>query len=212
MEAIYVLVLLYLIFLIPEQIGWGLIFKKMKLSFNEGIIPFYNKIKMINKYKIPQYNIILVFIPIINLYSNYLIYKEICKQYHKEKLYVIELTLFPFIYNFFLAFEMKSQKNKNEFVEDEKSLYETKEEKKEIPKDEYVWHPKKENIYNGVYKATRNNLKGHVILEEEKKEKDTEIINNKKEKKSKIETKTCPNCNSKVALNQEICHICGKKL
>ena len=212
MEAIYVLILLYLLFLIPEQIGWGLIFKKIGLSFNDGIIPFYNKIKLINYYKIPQYNIAISFIPILNLYTNYVIYKKICKQYHKEKLYVIELTFFPFIYNFFLAFEIKSKQNKaNEFFEDQKSLYDTKEEKKEMPKDEYIWHPKKENIYNGVYKATRNKLNAKIIIEE-KEIKDTEIINNKKEKNTKKETKICPNCNAKIEINEKICHICGKKI
>lgn len=213
MDAIYVLILLYLLFLIPEQIGWGLIFKKMGLSFNDGIIPFYNKIKLINKYKLPQFNIAIVFIPLLNIYTNYIIYKKICKQYHKEKLYVVELTFFPFIYNFFLAFEIKKTQTRNEYLEDQKSLYETKEEKKVIPQDEYIWHPKKENIYTGVYKATRNKLNTKIILEENKKEKkDTEIINNKKEKKLKIETKECPNCNSKLDINEEICHICGKKI
>ena len=199
-----VIIILYLLLLIIEQIGWGLIFKKMGFHFYEGIIPFYNKIKLMNYYKIPEYNIVLVFIPIVDIIIKYLIYKNICKQYHKEKLYVIELTFFPFIYNFFLAFEIKSDKTDNYF-EDQKNIYEMKE-KNEIQKDEYVWHPKKENVYNGIYKATRNNINTKITLE-----KNNDIIDKKiiKEKKN---TKVCPNCGAKIGIKEEVCYICGTKI
>lgn len=208
---IYVLIVLYLIFLIPTQIGWGLIFKKIGFDFYKGIIPFYNKIVLINKYQIPQYNIIFVFVPILSIYSDYLIYSKMCKRYNKEFLYVIELTLFPFVYNFFFAFEIKEQISDkvDNYFEDQKNIYDVKGEEVKTVKDEYVWHPKKINKYNGVYKATRNNLNARVNINIEK---NNEIIDNKKVKEKNTNTKVCPNCGAKIDVNTQICYICGTKL
>lgn len=210
MTLIYVLIILYIILLIPTQIGWGYIYKKMGLNFYIGLIPFYNKIKLINHYKIPEYDIVLVFVPILSLYTDYLIYKNICAQYKKEFLYVIELTFFPFVYNFFLAFDIKNKpKEKVEnYFEDQKNIYNIKEEeeRKKII-DEYTYKPKKIK-YDGVYKATRNNLNAKININVEK---NNEIINNKKTKE-KNNTKICPNCGAQIKENTKICYICGTKL
>ena len=210
MTIIYVLLTLYIILLIPTQIGWGYVFKKMGFKFYKGVIPFYNKIVLINYYKIPEYDIVLVFVPVLSLYTNYLIYKNICRQFKKEFLYVIELTFFPFVYNFFLAFDIKkeSKEKVENYFEDQKSIYEDKAEVKQQIKDEYIWQPRKINKTNGVYKATRNKLNAKVNINTEN---NTEIINNKKEK-TKNNTKICPNCGAKIEENTKICYICGTKL
>ncbi len=190
MKTILILLLIFVIIEIPTCFGMGLIFKKMNLDFNKGIIPFYNKIILINKYRIPQYNLILIFIPIISIYTNYLIYKEICKQYKKDKAYVIELTLFPFIYNIFLGIELKE---------------EPKEKEKPI-KDEYTWYPKQKEKSSTIYKATRNDLKTQIEI-------DNNIIETKKiQRKEKDNKKECPNCKAKIPEYAQICPVCGTKI
>ena len=199
-----ILIITLILLEIPSALGMGLIFKKMNLEFTKGIIPFYNKIILIQKYKLPSYLIIMVFIPLIRLYANYQIYNKICKENEKDFLYVIELTLFPFVYNFFLEKELKQ-------IEPKELEEETKQEKEEpeIPKDEYIWRPKVKIKSDTIYKATRNDIQGEVNLDLK-----NEIINSKQIPKKKIKegTKTCPNCGAKVPENTKICFVCGTEL
>ena len=193
------LIILIIIFGLISCLGMGLIFKKMNLGFINGIIPFYNKIILINKYTIPPYHFILIFIPIANIYTNYKIYKKICEEKNKDKLYVIELTLFPFVYNFFLAAELEQEKPKK-FIKPKESKKET-----ETKEDEYTWHPKEKFKNNNVYKATRNDLNTSINI-------DNTIIEDKKIKMTKENEKRCPNCNAKVSQDAEVCQVCGTNL
>ena len=201
------LVILIIIFSLISCIGMGLIFKKMNLGFIKGIIPFYNKMILINKYTIPPYHFILMFIPIAMMYTNYKIYKKICEEYNKDSLYVIELTLFPFVYNFFLGVELEQAKiPKKEVKKKENKIEKQEKEEKEEQEDEYVWHPKEKFKNNTVYKATRNDLNTSINI-------DNEIIEDKvKIRKTKENERRCPNCNAKVSKNAEICQVCGTKL
>lgn len=214
MEIILIILILFIILEIPTSIGMGLIFKKTNLGFTKGIIPFYNKIILIKEYKLPQYNFILIFIPLIGLYTNYLIYKEICKKYKKDKLYVLELTIFPFVFNIFLGLELKSEEKEeiDDYFENQKSLNEKQkaEEKPEI-KDEYIWLPKQQIKSDTVYKASRNKLNAKVNINIKE---NNEIINNYKKvnQKEKEILKICPNCGAKIYKEQETCYICGTKL
>lgn len=214
MKIILVLLVLFIIFEVPTCIGMGLIFKNIKLDFKKGIIPFYNKIILIDKYKLPAYHMTLIFIPIIGLYTNYLIYKRICKTYNKEFLYVLELTFFPFVYNIFLGLELKSTTQQSNYFEDQKEMYnqkETSEEPIKENKDEYIWKPKQTQESDTVYKVSRNNLNSKVNIS---LVKNNEIIDNKKtiNKKEKANQKICPKCGTKVSENTEICFVCGTKL
>lgn len=211
MKILFVIFIIYILFQIPTCYGMGLIFKKMKLDFKKGIIPFYNKIILINYYKLPQYNLILMFIPLIGLYTNYLIYQKICKQFQKEFLYIIQLTLFPFIYNIFLGLEIKPQEeNINNYFEDQKNMYtkESKKIKETKIEDEYIWKPRQIEKNNIVYKASRNNLNSNIKLE-----KNQNIIDNKKETKKQNENQIiCPQCKARMASDAKVCFLCGAKL
>lgn len=210
MNLILVILIIFILVEIPISIGMGLIFKKINLEFKKGIIPFLNKIELIKHYRLPMYHLILIFIPIIGLYTNYEIYKMICKQTKKEFMYVLELTFFPFIYNIILGLELKEQNEKNidNYFEDQKNLYQKEPKEKKETKDEYVWKPIKKTKANNVYKASRNKTIN-------KKNKNEEIIDNKKEiegiKKTKHNTKICPKCGAKMMENAEICFLCGTK-
>lgn len=212
MDLILIILIIFILFEIPISFGMGLIFKKMKIDFKKGIIPFYNKIVLIKKYKLPQYHLILIFIPILGLYTNFIIYKKICDKYNKELMYVIELTLFPFVYNIFLGMELKEQESEEKidnYLEDQKSIYEDDEPDEQKQEDEYVWQPKKLIRSNTIYKASKNNLSGNINLN---LQNNNEIIDNSIKQKAKANTKKCPNCGAIVDENIEICYVCGKKI
>ncbi len=212
MRTLLIILILFIIFEIPTCIGMGLIFKKKNLGLKKGIIPFYNKIILIKYYKLPQYHLIIMFIPIINIYTNYLIYSKMCKEHNKETLYAIELTLFPFIYNIFLGLELKDTQKKetiDNYFEDQKNVYETHTNEKPN-KEEYTWKPQKITIPKTVYKATRNKLNAKVNIN---LERNNNIIDNKNNKTLKDDnSKICPKCGAKMAPNTKICYICGTKI
>lgn len=198
METLLIILIIISLFGIPSCIGMGIIFKKMNLSFTKGIIPYYNRIILINKYNLPKYNIILSFIPIIDIYTKYQIYKSLGKEYKKNTIEVLELTLFPFIFNILVGLDLKK-------IEQEE-IKETK-----VVKDDFMWYPKQKVKSDTVYKASRNKMSAKVDL---KVNKNNEIINNKKQTKTReIENpKICPNCGTKQSDNSEVCYICGTKL
>lgn len=216
MKGILIVLVIIIILEIPILYGLGLIFKKIKLDFKKGITPFYNKYILINKYKLPQYHLILMFIPIINLYTNFMINIKLCKQFSKDSNYVLKLTFLPFIYNILFGIEVKNENNLeniNNYFEDQKNIYENKNkdesETKKI-KDEYVWVKKKPKKNETIYKATRNSINARVNINNQKNQ---EIIekNTDETNKNKEELKVCPNCKSKIKKETEICYICGKK-
>ena len=214
MEILLVFLIIFIIFEIPSCIGMGLIFKKKNLNFKKGIIPFYNKIILIKYYKLPQFHMLLTFIPIINIYTNYCIYKELRKQYNKNIIDILELTFFPFIFNIFLGLEIKqeSKEQAEDFFENQNELYNNNGIKEQIDnqKEEYNWFQKPKIKSDTVYKASRNSLNAKVNINIQAND---EIIDNKSMKqKENNNLKTCPNCGAKVPKNIETCFICGTKL
>lgn len=214
MNTLLIILLIFVLLEIPTSYGMGIIFKKIGLDSKKGFIPFYNKILLIKKYNIAQYHLILIFIPLIGLYTNNIIYKKIVSEYSMDKSYILQLTLFPFVYNIFLGIELKQQPKKeniDNYFEDQKNIYDIDLPDKEAEKDEYVWHPKKIIKSDTVYKASRNKLNAKVNINIEK---NNEIIDNKKNKKEKEidNPKTCPNCGAKNKPKSNICYICGTKL
>lgn len=216
MNVALILILAFIILEIPISYGWGLIFKKLGLDFNKGIIPYYNKIILINEFKLPQYHLILTFIPVLGMYTNYLIYTKIVRNNKMDDSYIVQLTFFPFVYNIFLGVELKQrpprtpkQKVENYF-EDQKNIYDIDLPDKEEKQDEYVWQPKKNIKSDVVYKAARNKLNAKVNIVPKGT---NEIIDTKKSKKTTDEetTKICPNCGAKLKNTAEICYICGTK-
>jgi len=213
MQIILAILIIFILFEIPTCIGMGLIFKKTGLDVKKGLIPFYNKIILIKKYRLPQYHLILTFIPLIGIYTNFYIYKELTKKYNKNIIYILELTFLPFIFNILFGLEIQEQQEEHidNYLEDQKDIYEDKEIHKEEINDEYIWYAKPKIKNNTIYKASRNNLNAKVNINVKN---NNEIIDNKKnnDKKEKENLKICPNCGTKIPENTEICFVCGTKL
>lgn len=204
-----IIILIILILLeIPTSYGMGLIFKKINLDFKKGIIPFYNKIILIKKYNLPQYHLMLIFIPIVGLYTNFIIYTKILNK--KDFNYILKLTLLPFIYNIKLGKEnIQKKENIENYFEDQKELYSKEQIKEQIKQDEYTWHMKPEIKSDTIYKASRNTLSAKVNLNINSNNK---IIDKKPTKKTKENTITCPKCGATLPEETEICFVCGTKI
>ena len=210
MKILITLLIIFIIFEIPISFGMGLIFKKKNLDFKKGIIPFYNKIILIKKYNLPQYHLILTFIPIIGLYTNFIIYKKIVN--NKDLIYILELTLMPFIFNIFLGIELKNEKEEIEnYFEDQKDFY-SKEDQHEQPKeqeDEYIWYAKQKIKSDTIYKASKNKMNAKINLNTQN---NNTIIYKKTIEQPTKNKIVCPNCGAQLPDNTEICFACGTKI
>ena len=203
-----IIVIILVLLEIPTSYGMGLIFKKINLDFKKGIIPFYNKIILIKKYNLPQYHLMLIFIPIVGLYTNFIIYTKILNK--KDFNYILKLTLLPFIYNIKLGKEnIQKKENIENYFEDQKKLYSKEQIKEQIKQDEYTWHMKPEIKSDTIYKASRNTLSAKVNLNINSNNK---IIDKKPTKKTKENTITCPKCGATLPEETEICFVCGTKI
>ena len=214
MKILLIFLILFMLFEIPTCLGMGLIFKKKNLEFKKGIIPFYNKIILIKYYKLPQYHMLLIFIPVINIFTNFCIYKKLAEQYKKGFIDILELTFFPFVFNIFLGLEInqETEEQKDDFFENQNELYNKNETEEEInnQKEEYNWFPKQKIKSDTVYKASRNSLNAKVNINIKS---NNEIIDNKDiNQKENSNLKTCPKCGTKIQKDAETCFICGTKL
>ncbi len=91
--SVVMLISLIKIFTRNGKPGWGV------------IIPIYNFILMSEIAEVKSTYVILLFVPIANLYAMYVIYKGIAKKYNKSDGYAVGMLLLPFIFLPMLAFK-----------------------------------------------------------------------------------------------------------
>ena len=91
--SIVMLISLIKIFTRNGKPGWGV------------IIPIYNFILMSEIAEVKSIYVILLFVPIVNIYARYVIYKGIAKKYNKSSGYAVGMLLVPFIFFPMLAFK-----------------------------------------------------------------------------------------------------------
>ena len=91
--SVVMLISLIKIFKRNGKPGWGV------------IIPIYNFILMSEIAEVKSIYVILLFVPIANIYARYVIYKGIAKKYNKSSGYAVGMLLVPFIFFPMLAFK-----------------------------------------------------------------------------------------------------------
>ncbi len=96
--VIFVVMLISLIKIFTKngKPGWGV------------IIPIYNFILMSEIAEVKSTYVILLFVPIVNIYAMYVIYKGIAKKYNKSDRYAVGMLLVPFIFLPMLAFKKEN--------------------------------------------------------------------------------------------------------
>ena len=106
--SVVMLISLIKIFKRNGKPGWG------------AIIPIYNFILMSEIAEVKSTYVILLFVPIANIYARYVIYKGIAKKYNKGSGYAVGMLLVPFIFFPMLAFKKEDDSlndnvNNNQF-------------------------------------------------------------------------------------------------
>ena len=181
------------------------IFKKAGKPGWAIFIPIYNTIVMLQIANMPAWNIILLLIPIVNIYITYKMYVGISKMCGKSNGFAIATLFFPVICLPILAFskqktgESEKQTSSNDEYTSENQQYDSdlgkisdmmKPEESQMNQDLFNQQPMMQNTYDqqSMMQNTYDN-----------QEKNSEFIE-------------CPNCHTKIKSDSPICFMCGTKL
>lgn len=181
------------------------IFKKADKNPLLAFVPFYNIIILLQVVYLPSHYLILLLIPIINLYPMIKISIELGKTFRKKKSFVAGLFFLPIIYYPLLAFKedryvgMNDEKVDNIVLED---LSEQEEEEKPIIEE------------SGILITTKNESEQQQeqkprFLNQEMSKGPIEVKMPEFKKTIEPEYKECPKCRNKVKKDASTCFICG---
>ena len=182
---IILLVLLIILTLLFYTIIIGKILKKAGIKSLRIYIPFLNIYELIRITNLERKNIVLFFIPIVNIYTFFKIAKNLSRRFNKNKKFSILLFIFPYIYYPVLA------------LSNSKYIGINNEDIKDIGIDEDI-----------IVKVEKKDKQKKVINNIPKENKDNKKITDKTDS-DYIE---CPNCHNRIKKGISICYTCGANL
>ena len=222
------LFLIFFIVFITVKCSIAHVFKSAKIPAWKAFIPFYNKLVLIDLLDIKRSTFLKTFIPFVNLYYYYIIISKLLEAYQLNPGEAIWFLIIP-MYKFSeLAFKdpefrLHLYDNTEEFIHNEKSLFE-----KEQPKVEEINNVNMTGggtiINPAMYNQTGDNnvspynetvFSNSSLQPDERKET---IIEAKEEvQKSEgspiyvnnLKPKVCPKCGTKLEPTAKTCFFCG---
>lgn len=93
-----------LLLILTLFISLSKIFKKANRSAFSAWVPIYNLLVLLEIVNLPKWYLILLLVPILNIYIIIKLYFNLAMSFRKSKLFAVELILFPFIFYPVLAF------------------------------------------------------------------------------------------------------------
>ena len=105
--------LFVLVFNVLQIIGMGKLFQRFNKPGWASLIPLYNYYIMCEIVELPKYFVLLLIVPVANIYALYKIYDGICKKCEKPSWYTFAMLFFPYIFIPILGFNIDFSKNKN---------------------------------------------------------------------------------------------------
>lgn len=181
------------------------IFKKADKNPLLAFIPFYNILIFLQVVYLPSYYLLLLFIPLINLYPMLRISIGLSKAFRKKKGFTVGLFFLPALYVPLLAFGENRYVGMNEEKVDSIVLEELDEkEEEETPILEE----------RGILITTKNETENtqaqnSSFLNIENNKGPIEIKMPEFKKNTEPEYKECPKCRNKVRQEAATCFICG---
>lgn len=103
MEAI--ISLIYMLLVVLMIAGMWKVYVKLGLPGWACLIPIYNIYALMELFKWETMKLIFFFIPIVNIYFAYLLWKEVAVRFGKDGTYAIGLLLLPFVFFPLLGFK-----------------------------------------------------------------------------------------------------------
>lgn len=234
MEKIF-LIILTLAFVVFEIVTVWITYEKAGAKGYTSIIPIYNVIVLFELANVPFWMMILLFIPIVQIYPLYLVLTSLAERLGRSKTFGILLMLFPYICFPLLAFsktkvektymneEINQTENNSVLMDgpieplDAIPDIETKEVKAptSLSKDVPITSSITPNIVANMmetYEPIENVVPINVEDPLQAQVK-VQYVEDKKEIYPDVNIyKTCPNCGNKLEPNAKACFLCGKRL
>lgn len=183
-------------------ISLGKIFKKADKNPLLAFIPFYNILILLQIIYLPNYYLLLLFIPIINLYPLIKIPSELGRTFRKNKGFIAGLFFLPVIYYPLLAFRENRYVGMNEEKVNSIVLEELiEEEKGPVMEEKSILMPSTESKEESPSNSS--------FIKEEKESSPIEVKMPEFKKPVEPEYKECPKCRNKVRSEATTCFICG---
>lgn len=229
-----ILIVIFLIVFITVKICLAYIFKTAKIPRWKAFIPFYNRLVLTDLLELNRSVFYKTLIPFANLYYYNIIIKRLLEIYNmdsNESIYFLLIPMYKFPELVFKKpkFTLHLYDNTEEFIHNEKTLFEKKSEKdntneKDHETSQTVINPSSynqvgldvqntnQNIYNADTVFSNSSLEP-----DERQETIVEAKKEVKEETSPISTmdnrpKVCPNCGTKLEPTAKICFFCGKQI
>lgn len=118
---IIILLVVLCVFLVFEFICAWITYTKVGISGWKCLIPIYNIIVLFHLANIPNWMIILLFIPLVNLYPLYLIFIALAEHLGKSKTMGVLTIFFPYI--LFPIYAFTSSKVEHEYINYEEPTF-----------------------------------------------------------------------------------------
>jgi len=183
-------------------ISLGKIFKKADKNPLLAFIPFYNILILLQIVYLPSYYLLLLLIPIINLYPLIKIPIELGRTFRKNKGFIAGLFFLPIVYYPLLAFRENRYVGMNEEKVNSIVLEEL-EEQEEKP----VLEESGMLITTKTEKETEQQENTSFLTKENKGP--VEVKTKEVKNQTQPEFKVCPKCRNKVRGEAQTCFICG---
>lgn len=200
---IWLAIIVFSVILFVTLLGLSKMFKKASIPSYYAFIPFYNLYKLLELCGISKINIVLFFIPVINIYTYVKIGYELKDYFNKNIKFMILFLLLPFVAIPILGFSKDKYVGINNKKVEGISIQEL--EKKQVLEQKDVEVVKRDtSIGMGTnVKTNVDNNDGSLL------KVDLNVLNKNKIDDEVVE---CPNCHNKVKKSAGICFICGHKI
>lgn len=101
----FIIMIVYLAIVVLAIAGMWKTYEKLGIAGWKSIIPIYNLIVLFERFGWDMIKLIFFFIPIVNIYFGFLLYKEVAVKFGKGDGFAIGLLLLPFVFFPILGFK-----------------------------------------------------------------------------------------------------------
>lgn len=192
--------IIYIIFVLELM----LLFVRLSQKFWKALIPIYNFIVLVNSVSLPIWYVVLLLIPIVNIYALYKIGIALTEQFNKKKYFAILFALIPPIGILFLMLGM--QQEKYEVVEH--NGLENYDPNRKVEDGNFGFEDTKVDVEQNIQ------IQETPVEQPQIEQTNLNPVNLEPETPVLTEDsfKECPNCHARVKADAKTCFMCGSSL
>ena len=193
---------IYIVFILELM----LLFVRLNEKFWKALIPIYNYVVLVKAVSLPVWYILLLLLPILNIYALYKIGVVLADQFNKKKYLAILFALLPPIGILFLMLGMQQEK----YEVRETNELENYDPNRKVEDGSFGFNDTRVSVEQNVQTPETEIPVEQPIVQET----NLNPINLEPQTPVIIEDsfKECPNCHARIKSDSKVCFMCGKPL